>query len=90
VVEHLRGQVEAERLRGQVARPEAELSAAEDRARRAEESLDGVNRDRDDWRDRHDAREAEVRALRTASGLPWWRRLISGPAPVAELEDRDS
>ena len=33
--------------------------------------------DMDDWRDRHDAREAELNALRSAVGLPWWRRLLT-------------
>ena len=37
-----------------------------------------------DWRERHDAREAEVRALRASLDLPWYRRLLGGP--VAQLE----
>ncbi len=33
--------------------------------------------EKQDWKDRHDAREAELNALRSAIGIPWWRRLLS-------------
>jgi hypothetical protein len=45
-----------------------------------------TRQERDDWRDRHDAREAELRVLRGEKGLPWWRKLI-GVQPVHELPD---
>jgi hypothetical protein len=34
--------------------------------------------DRDAWRDRVTALDAELKALRAAGGAPWWRRLLSG------------
>jgi len=49
--------------------------------------LQDVAAERDDWRDRNDARESERKALRmvmaSRQGGAWWRRLIGGP--VAEL-----
>lgn len=47
--------------------------------------LNQMRDDLKDWRDRHDAKEAELRALRSSSGIPWWRRLVGGP--VAALEN---
>lgn len=40
----------------------------------------------DDWKERHDAREAEVRALRAAMDVPWYRRLLGGPVAAIEGE----
>jgi hypothetical protein len=34
-----------------------------------------------EWKDRAKALEAELRALRLHSGLPWWRRLLTTSAP---------
>jgi len=35
----------------------------------------------DEWKDRAKALEAELRALRMHSGLPWWRRLLTTSQP---------
>jgi predicted nucleic acid-binding Zn-ribbon protein len=47
------------------------LGAAEDRAR---DLVGALERERA----RADGAEAEVAALRSAAGLPWWRRLLTG------------
>ena len=56
----------------------SERDAALAQVRLLSEELDRTRRDRDDWRDRHDAREAELTALRTQAGGSWWRRLLPG------------
>ncbi|MBT3220681.1 MAG: helix-turn-helix domain-containing protein [Proteobacteria bacterium] len=72
---------------------EVKLEAAQNEAahlrqriRDLELLVNDTRQERDDWRDRHDAREAELRVLRTEHGLPWWRKLI-GVRPVYELPD---
>lgn len=55
----------------------AALDAAEGRATRAEVELVGARVERDDWRARHDARAAELAALRSLAS-PWWRRMLGG------------
>jgi len=40
--------------------------------------------DLDDWRERHDARAAELAATQAERGLPWWRRLLGGPVAIPE------
>ena len=37
-----------------------------------------------EWKDRAKALEAELRALRMHSGLPWWRRLLTTSAAPAD------
>ncbi len=64
-------------LRVELAAARAELVAAEARATRAEGELERARAEGADWRGRHDAREAELAAMR-ASGGPWWRRLLGG------------
>ena len=77
----LSAQLEAERLRS--ASLEALLKAERQRAEalelvaRAERERAEVERLRGgDWRDRATALQAELEALRSEQGLPWWRRLI--------------
>jgi len=45
--------------------------------------------DRDDWRERHDARASELAAiqglLQAERGRSWWQKLLGGP--VAEISD---
>jgi hypothetical protein len=58
-------------LKGQVTALEGQLSAERERAE--------VERLRaSEWKDRSTALEAELQALRIASGAPWWRRLLAG------------
>lgn len=77
--------MELVRMEGRCDVLRAELDAARARVELVESErarlaglLDETRRDRDDWRERHDAREAELRAMRTDAGLPWWRRLLPG------------
>ena len=62
------------------------LEDATRRLRDLELLVGDTRQERDDWRDRHDAREAELRVLQGDKGLPWWRKLI-GTRPVYELPD---
>ena len=54
----------------------AERDAALDRVARLTTELAELRRDRDDWRDRHDAVTAELAAVRSLTGQPWWRKLL--------------
>ncbi len=63
--------VELAELRGRVALAERE-------AHLARENMADLRTDRDAWRDRVTALEAELAAVRAAGGAPWWRRLLSG------------
>ncbi len=74
----MEGRCDVLRVELDAARARVELVEAE-RSRLMAELVE-ARRDRDDWRERHDAREAELRALRAEAGLPWWRRLLPGPA----------
>jgi hypothetical protein len=57
--------------KGQIGALEGQLSAEKERAE--------VERLRaNEWKDRATALEAELQALRAASGAPWWRRLLPG------------
>lgn len=72
----LRAEISA--LRVEAAGLRAALDAAEGRATRAEVELVGARVERDDWRARHDAREAELAAMRALAPSPWWRRMLGG------------
>jgi hypothetical protein len=72
----MEGRCDVLRVELDAARARMELVEAE-RSRLTAELVE-ARRDRDDWRERHDAREAELRALRAGAGLPWWRRLLQG------------
>ena len=49
--------------------------------------LTDARTERDEWKARHDAREAELNALRAEQrGLPWWRRLL-GTSPAMDSEE---
>ena len=69
---------EVARLRAELDGVRAALAMAEGRATRAEVELVGARVERDDWRARHDAREAELAAMRALAPSPWWRRLLGG------------
>jgi len=45
--------------------------------------------ERDDWRNRHDALAAELKAMRQASGnrQTWWQKLLGGPAELPDFEN---
>lgn len=66
-------------VRGELAAARAELEAVRRQVNQLDHELVDARRDRDDWRDRHDAREAELSALRSSGGGSWWRRLLGGP-----------
>ena len=98
----LRGELESAGLREQLAKLTAERDAAQQQlehmqARHRHEltqlagNLSQMRADLTDWRERHDAREAELRALRamheTVSGAPWWRRMLGGPVQRLELDE---
>lgn len=75
----LEGRLALAELRADLVRAEAELEASRREAHQLEALVAELRRDRDDWRDRHDARAAELRAVAEASGTSWWRRLLGGP-----------
>ena len=75
---------ELEALRGQVVTM-AKRHAAE--MNRTETELAHLRSDVSDWRDRHDAREAELRAIRGITGRSWWQRLLPGPAASPAWEE---
>jgi len=90
-VAKLRAELAAMRIGAKVDTLTAELEHARteiehrDRElRRLREELAIARADLVDWRERHDAREAELRAMRTQQGVSWWRRMLGGP--VLELE----
>lgn len=58
---------------------EALRAVADTERRRAAELLDRLT-----------AAEAELAALRSYAGLPWYRRLLTGPTPPAMLTETDS
>ena len=66
-------------LRTQLAMLETQISWIEDAKRTERERAD-------EWRDRATVLDAELRALRMQTGLPWWRRLLTTTAPPATPE----
>lgn len=73
----LKVEVELTRARGDVETLRVEVEALRARLVTADRERMDALRERDEWRERHDAREAELAALRTVHG-PWWRRLLTG------------
>ena len=65
-------------LRVELAEVRGRLALAEREAHLAREALADARTDRDAWRDRVTALEAELAAVRAAGGAPWWRRLLTG------------
>ena len=74
------------RLEAMTARLERQEESHSDQLRDLRQTLHDTRQDLSDWRDRHDHRAAELRALRIETGRSWWRRLLPGPsAPSDEL-----
>ena len=65
-------------VRVELAELRGRLALAEREAHLARENMADLRTDRDAWRDRVTALEAELAAVRAAGGAPWWRRLLSG------------
>jgi polyhydroxyalkanoate synthesis regulator phasin len=89
----LRAELVESRWSGDLAAARAALEASEATRAALESQLvalrhqvEDLRAERDDWKARHDAREAELKAERTARGLPWWRRLL-GTSPAVEADD---
>lgn len=70
--------VETAELRGELAGLRAELAATQRQLADARGDLDGARLEVREWKDRHDAREAELQALQQRHGMSWWQRLLSG------------
>ena len=88
-IERLRRELalsEVRELRIRLEASQTEVEGLHRRTRELELLVADTRQERDDWRDRHDAREAELRVLQGDKGLPWWRKLI-GTRPVYELPD---
>ena len=77
-IQELTAAMDRQRLEAEVKRVQiqSELTAAVQTIAKLRQETERLQSDMDDWRDRHDAREAELNALRSAVGLPWWRRLL--------------
>ena len=54
-------------------------------ARVAEEHARDLRTDLDRMREERDAARAEAAALKTYAGLPWWRRMVTGPTAALEV-----
>jgi hypothetical protein len=91
-IARLEAAVEVATLRGRVDTLTAERNALRDQVENLEamhgrevatlrDALDTAREDGAAWRARAVAVEAELRQLRQERGLPWWRRLLGGPAP---------
>jgi len=73
-------------LRAELAGAGHQVAALEVRLAVMAAQLEDTRTERDDWRERHDAREAELVAVRAEKGLPWWRRLL-GTSLALESSD---
>ena len=73
-VDRLRAEM-VDALRGNVA-------ALEGRIADLSRALDAERGHTESWRARALGAEAEREALRRERGLPWWKRLLGGPAPA--------
>lgn len=56
-------------------------------ARVAEEHARDLRADLDRMREERDAARAEAAALKTYAGLPWWRRMVTGPTAALEVDE---
>ena len=65
-------------LEGQLQLIQAQISAVEE-AKRSEQ------RRADDWKDRAEGLQAELKATRMQAGLPWWRKLLTTSVPPESL-----
>lgn len=54
-------------------------------ARVAEEHARDLRADLDRMREERDAARAEAEALKSYAGLPWWRRMVTGPTAALEV-----
>jgi len=70
----LRGELSG--ARGELAAVRLALDAERSRVAAVAERAEVERLRAAEWQDRAEAMAAEVAALRTASGLPWWRRLL--------------
>ena len=80
----LQAEVERVRLLGELETTQARLAAAERSVLRLEQLAVDLQMEAADWRERNDAREAELRAMRTTQGGSWWGRLLGGPVLTPE------
>ncbi len=65
-------------LQGQLELIQAQISAVEE-AKRSEQ------RRADDWKERAEGLQAELKATRMQAGLPWWRKLLTTSAALPEI-----
>lgn len=56
-------------------------------ARVAEEHARDLRADLDRMREERDAARAEAAALKSYAGLPWWRRMVTGPTAALEVDE---
>lgn len=56
-------------------------------ARVAEEHARDLRTDLDRMREERDAARAEAAALKSYAGLPWWRRMVTGPTAALEVDE---
>jgi hypothetical protein len=54
-------------------------------ARVAEAHARDLRADLDRMREERDAAQAEAAALKSYAGLPWWRRMVTGPTAALEV-----
>ena len=98
LVAELRGQLEVAELRAELAKITAERDALQGQVvtmakrhaaemNRGETETAHLRADVKDWRERHDAREAELRAVRGLTGRSWWQRLLPGPTASPAWEE---
>ena len=73
-----RAEVKRVTLVGEIAVVRVELEAERRITTQLRQDIAAVRLDVEDWKGRHDARVAELEALRATTGSPWWRRLLPG------------
>jgi hypothetical protein len=61
---------------------DAARAEGRDVARLAEERARDLRTDLEHTREELTAARAEADALKSYAGLPWWRRMVTGPAPA--------
>lgn len=82
-----RAEADRAELAGELAATRAELAGVQALVVELRQQLASAHTDRGEWRERYDAARAEIEALRTVAGLPWYRRLLSGPLWRSSSED---